>query len=304
MPSRRKLIELDADEIRDYLDAEKTLIIVGNGHNGYPHPMPMWFAHDPDGSIRCTTFGKSQKVLNWRRDPKATLLVESGVEYAELKGVMIYAHCEVIDDLDAVKGHVGGDQFTRARPRRQRKGQATRSSLGHGGEAGRAKVHPESLRHLGPRQAGWSLLTGITYRRPNEWTSPSPTALPEATNPKRSVWLQRSRMFSAKRPSSSRARAASSTSTSTASSSTPSTRPGSSRTRTRSSRKCRRSSNATGRPPKPAPSRRLQKFARTFNPNVRGGCRNVWKLPVWKTESNTSIFIRRSVRLRPQAVAS
>lgn len=103
MPSRRKLIELDADEVRDYLDAEKTLIIVGNGHNGYPHPMPMWFAHDPDGTIRCTTFGKSQKVLNWRRDPKATLLVESGVEYAELKGVVIYATCEVIDDPDAVK---------------------------------------------------------------------------------------------------------------------------------------------------------------------------------------------------------
>ena len=103
MPSRRKLIELTADEVRDYLDAEKTLIIVGNGHNGYPHPMPMWFARDPDGSIRCTTFGKSQKVLNWQRDPKATLLVESGVEYADLKGVVIYATCEIIDDLDAVK---------------------------------------------------------------------------------------------------------------------------------------------------------------------------------------------------------
>ena len=99
MPSRRKLIELDDDEIRDYLDARKTLIIVGNGHNGYPHPMPMWFARDDDGTIRCTTFAKSQKVLNWRRDPKATLLVESGVEYAELKSVVIYASCEIIDEL-------------------------------------------------------------------------------------------------------------------------------------------------------------------------------------------------------------
>lgn len=103
MPSRRKLIELTADEVRTYLDSEKTLIIVGNGHNGYPHPMPMWFAHDPDGTIRCTTFTKSQKVLNWRRDPKATLLLESGVEYEELKGVVIYATCEIIDDLDDVK---------------------------------------------------------------------------------------------------------------------------------------------------------------------------------------------------------
>ena len=103
MPSRRKLIELTADEVRDYLDAEKTLIIVGNGHNGYPHPMPMWFAVDPDGTIRCTTFSKSQKVLNWQRDPKATLLVESGIEYAELKGVVIYATCEIVDDPDEVR---------------------------------------------------------------------------------------------------------------------------------------------------------------------------------------------------------
>ena len=103
MPSRRKLIELDADEVRAYLDTEKTLIIVGNGPSGYPHPMPMWFARDPDGTIRCTTFGKSQKVLNWRRDPKATLLIESGTEYAELKGVVIYATCEIIDDHDAVR---------------------------------------------------------------------------------------------------------------------------------------------------------------------------------------------------------
>ena len=103
MPSRRSLIELSADEIRDYLDTQKTLVIVGNGHNGYPHPMPMWFVRNDDGTIRCTTFRKSQKVLNWRRDPKATLLVESGVAYAELKGVVIYAACAVVDDLDAVK---------------------------------------------------------------------------------------------------------------------------------------------------------------------------------------------------------
>ena len=102
MPSRRKLIELTDDEIRDYLAREKTLIIVSNGHNGYPHPMPMWFDRDHDGCLYCTTFGKSQKVLNWRRDPKATLLVESGEEYAELKGVMIYARCEIIDDPDKV----------------------------------------------------------------------------------------------------------------------------------------------------------------------------------------------------------
>ena len=102
MPSRREIIELSADEIQDFLAEQKTLIIVSNGKDGYPHPVPMWFYVDDAGCLYCTTFSKAQKVLNWRRDPKASLLVESGEEYAELKSVLIYATAEVIDDLDAV----------------------------------------------------------------------------------------------------------------------------------------------------------------------------------------------------------
>lgn len=102
MPSRRKAIEMTSAEIRAYLNAEKTLVIVSNGPTGYPHAMPMWFAQDDDGAIRCTTFGKSQKVANWRRDPRATLLVETSEDYAALKGVMVYARCEIETDAEAV----------------------------------------------------------------------------------------------------------------------------------------------------------------------------------------------------------
>jgi hypothetical protein len=100
MPSRRNSIALDATEIREFLDANKTLIIVSNGPDGFPHPMPMWFYVDDAGCVYCTTFGKSQKVRNLERDPRASLLVESGLEYAELKGVVIYARTEVIDDVE------------------------------------------------------------------------------------------------------------------------------------------------------------------------------------------------------------
>jgi nitroimidazol reductase NimA-like FMN-containing flavoprotein (pyridoxamine 5'-phosphate oxidase superfamily) len=99
MPSRRNSIALSGEEIRAYLDSNKTLIIVSNGRNGFPHPMPMWFYVDDAGCLYCTTFKKSQKVLNFRRDRRASLLVESGEEYAELKGVVIYADTEVIDDV-------------------------------------------------------------------------------------------------------------------------------------------------------------------------------------------------------------
>jgi len=102
MPSRRELIQLTDDEMRAYAAQTKTLIIVSNGKDGFPHPMPMWFYADDDLNFYCTTFRKSQKVLNFRRDPKATLLIETGEEYAELKSLMVYASTSVIDDLQTV----------------------------------------------------------------------------------------------------------------------------------------------------------------------------------------------------------
>ncbi|MCY4095071.1 MAG: pyridoxamine 5'-phosphate oxidase family protein [Gammaproteobacteria bacterium] len=102
MPSRRSLIEMDDAQRTEYINSAQTLIIVSNGKNGFPHPMPMWFGVDADESLLCTTFGKSQKVLNWRRDPKASLLIESGTQYSELRGVVIYAQTVIIDDSESV----------------------------------------------------------------------------------------------------------------------------------------------------------------------------------------------------------
>ena len=103
MPSRRELIQMTDAERRQFLADAQTLIIVSNGRDGYPHPMPMWFGIDAAGCLLCTTFGKSQKVKNWQRDPKAALLVESGATYAELRGVVIYARTEIVLDAEAVQ---------------------------------------------------------------------------------------------------------------------------------------------------------------------------------------------------------
>ena len=117
MASRRNSIELTDEERRAFLAEKKTIIIVSNGKDGYPHAMPMWFYVDGEGCVYCTTFAKSQKVLNYRRDPRATLLAESGIEYAELKGVVIYADVEIIEDTDRVIDtladiNAGGEQLS------------------------------------------------------------------------------------------------------------------------------------------------------------------------------------------------
>lgn len=97
--SRRDQIQMTPDEVRRFIDSKKTITIVSNGVGGFPHPMPMWFARDPDDSIRMATYRTSQKIKNIQRDPRVSLLCETGVEYAELRGVVIYGHAELIDDF-------------------------------------------------------------------------------------------------------------------------------------------------------------------------------------------------------------
>ena len=113
--SRRNQIVMSDAEVTAYLESQLTVIIVSNGRDGFPHPMPMHFCVEPGNVIAMTTYRKSQKVMNFRRDPRATLLVESGEDYAELRSVVIYAETEIIDDeaatlacMEACRRHSAG----------------------------------------------------------------------------------------------------------------------------------------------------------------------------------------------------
>jgi nitroimidazol reductase NimA-like FMN-containing flavoprotein (pyridoxamine 5'-phosphate oxidase superfamily) len=102
MPSRRTLIRMSPEEERAYLAARSRVIVVTNGPGGMPHPVPMNYGLDPEGRIVITAFRKSQKIRNLERDPRATLLVESGDTYAELKAVMAWCNAEIVTDPDRV----------------------------------------------------------------------------------------------------------------------------------------------------------------------------------------------------------
>ena len=49
-----------------------------------------------------TTFTKSQKIRNLKRDPRVTLLLEDGTVYAELRGVIFHGTVELEEDVDVV----------------------------------------------------------------------------------------------------------------------------------------------------------------------------------------------------------
>ncbi len=97
---RKDDIRMTPDEIRTYLREGHTMTLVTNGPHGYPHAVAMFFVVDDDMTIRFATYGRSQKVKNIERDPRVTLLVETGSAYSELRGVMLEGDAEITRDLD------------------------------------------------------------------------------------------------------------------------------------------------------------------------------------------------------------
>ena len=97
--NRRKLIEMSEEECSRFLEQTKTISVASLDSKGWPHVVAMWFCLI-DGRVHMTTFRKSQKAVNLRRDPRVTFLAESGATYAELRGVMVRGEANLLDDQD------------------------------------------------------------------------------------------------------------------------------------------------------------------------------------------------------------
>ena len=99
--SRRDQIKMTDDEVLAFLGEERVLVCATVGKDGFPHLMPLWYVVR-DGELWAWTFAKSQKVKNLERDARATVQVEAGDEYQELRGVMFKCEVELIRDTDKV----------------------------------------------------------------------------------------------------------------------------------------------------------------------------------------------------------
>ena len=101
--SRRDQIVMSDAEAASFLEESRTVTCATIARDGRPHLMPLWYVvrntqpASPAGTreqLWSWTYAKSQKVRNLERDPRCTLQVESGTEYAELRGVML--DCEAV----------------------------------------------------------------------------------------------------------------------------------------------------------------------------------------------------------------
>jgi nitroimidazol reductase NimA-like FMN-containing flavoprotein (pyridoxamine 5'-phosphate oxidase superfamily) len=116
--SRRDQIKMSETEAAVFLTEERTVTCATVGHRGWPHLMPLWYvlrmppAGEPGPRLWAWTYGVSQKVRNLERDPRATLQVEAGEQYQELRGVMLECDVVIHRDLDEVKA-LGHEIFAR-----------------------------------------------------------------------------------------------------------------------------------------------------------------------------------------------
>jgi PPOX class probable F420-dependent enzyme len=108
MPSRRDQIRMTDGELRAFLDEQRIVQVATIGPNGRPHLVPLWYVveeGDGDPVLRGWTFAKSQKARNLERDPHATISIDDGVQYQELRGTMMECDIEVAHDPEAVAGY-------------------------------------------------------------------------------------------------------------------------------------------------------------------------------------------------------
>jgi len=92
---------MSEEEVASFLAEQKVTACATNGRSGWPHVMPLWYVLR-GGRVWGWTYAKSQKARNLERDGRATLSLETGDRYEELRGVMIESRVAIHRELETV----------------------------------------------------------------------------------------------------------------------------------------------------------------------------------------------------------
>jgi nitroimidazol reductase NimA-like FMN-containing flavoprotein (pyridoxamine 5'-phosphate oxidase superfamily) len=93
-------IALTAAQIDEMLLNEWNMRIATVGPGKRINLTPMWFAW-VGGKIY--TYGRGQKIINLRRNPNCTVLVDRNEKFPELQGIMMLGTAVVLEDATAEK---------------------------------------------------------------------------------------------------------------------------------------------------------------------------------------------------------
>src|SRR5256885_14304393 len=98
--NQRADIRMTTDEERSFLEecaGVRTLALATHSPDGSIQLVGMYFGF-LEGAIGFLTKRKSQKVMNLRRDNRATCMVEAGDSYDALRGLSIVGRIEIVEE--------------------------------------------------------------------------------------------------------------------------------------------------------------------------------------------------------------
>ena len=95
--NQRDIVRMTEAEVDTYVSVRRPAAMATLSSDGLIHQVAMYFAWF-DGAIHVVSKAKAQKVVNLRRDPRCSFHVESGEHYAELAGVNLAGHAEILED--------------------------------------------------------------------------------------------------------------------------------------------------------------------------------------------------------------
>ena len=105
MPSRVSAIQMTGEEqaafLRECALGGATMTVASVDKDGLPHLVAMWFALR-EGLVHFTSYRKAQKIVNLKRNPAITCLIEKGDRYTNVRGLVIQGRAEVIEDDPAL----------------------------------------------------------------------------------------------------------------------------------------------------------------------------------------------------------
>jgi pyridoxamine 5'-phosphate oxidase-like protein len=91
-------IAMSSTERDAFLASERTCRVASVGGDGSPHVTPLWFAWDGT-SLWLTSIVRSQRWSDLQRDNRVSVIVDTGHDFMELRGVELRGAAEVVGEV-------------------------------------------------------------------------------------------------------------------------------------------------------------------------------------------------------------
>ncbi|WP_328429127.1 pyridoxamine 5'-phosphate oxidase family protein [Streptomyces sp. NBC_00443] len=98
---RGRKIMMTPGELDEFLATQRTCRVATVSADGFPHVSALWFAWDGN-SLWLYSVVRSKRWTELRRDPRVAVVIDTGEEYEQLRGVELSGTVEFVGEIPRV----------------------------------------------------------------------------------------------------------------------------------------------------------------------------------------------------------